>query len=828
MVAVLVFGALAAVLYAPQFEGRALVMHDVVQYEGSARDIVAEREATGHVPHWTGASFAGMPSYFIYTGYSGHWAKYVFKAVEFMGRPASLIFVAMLAFFAMLLLMRVNPWAALAPSVAYGLSTYFIIIIAVGHIGKMVALAYAPLLIGAVWFTFRRRLWLGGALSALAGAVLLASNHPQIVYYFLLVVLALWVSELVRAVRKREVPRWLKATGVLVGAAALAVGANLAPLWYMQEYAGESTRGGSELATGVGEKGLDLEYATQWSYGVGETFNLFIPYLYGGSSEGNFSADGAVADALANYNQRRLAPDLPSYWGPQPMTSGPTYLGAGALFLAVLTMFALPRRWWLWLAAVSVVAVLLAWGNHFMWFTRLFFEWFPAYDKFRTVSMILVIVEFSVPLLGALMLMKLWRMGDSADIKAAPEVKTPDRKELLRALRNTTIVLGGIALFFLLFGGTVFDFSAATDAQMPDDIAAAMRTERASMMRSDALRSLFWVALCAGMTATFAIGKLRRGWLMAFFAMVMVADIAAVDARYNHHSDFVPKVQTQTRPTEADRQIMEDKEPGYRVFNLTVSPFNDATTSAFHRSVGGYSAVKLQRYQDVIDRYLSQGDPAVLGILNVKYVITPEGVMQNPGAMGSAWFVDEVVSKETAAAEIDALAEVDLSSTAVVREGRVAEDLDAAPFSRDSLADEHAPVAAIRLAEPPTEGVDPDSEANTIVLADYRPDYLKYEYTSATDATAVFSEIYYPHGWQAFVDGKPADHFRADYILRAMRLPAGEHTVEFRFEPERFGAVNGLTMLFSLIIVLAVAAAIVIPCKERTDSENDARQKTEK
>lgn len=790
LVALVVFGSLAAIFYAPQFEGRMLVMHDVVQFEGTARDIYDARAQTGETPHWTGSSFGGMPTYFIFANYPGHWARNVFKVTEFMGRPASLLWAAMAAFFAMLLIMRVNPWVAIGPSAAYGLSTYFIIIIAVGHLGKMAALAYAPLLVGALWLTFRRRLWLGGALSAFAGAVLLAANHPQIVYYFLFVALALWISELVRAVRHGEVPRWAKVTGVLVVAGVLAVGANAAPLWYTQEYSGESTRGGSELATeGAAAKGLDLEYATQWSYGVGETFNLFIPHLYGGSSEGNFSKDGAVADALVKYNQRAAAVDLPSYWGPQPMTSGPTYLGAAALFLAVLAMFFLPRKRWMWLAAVSVVAVLLAWGSNFMWFTKLFFEWFPAYSKFRTVSMILVIVEFTVPLLAAFALCKMWGAADEKGIAAASE-----RGAMMKALRKTIYVLGGVALFFLLFGGSIFSFSSPVDAQLPDDIVAAMRSERASMMRGDALRSLFFVLTCTGVVVGFAMGKVRRGWLVAALSMLMFADLAGVDARYNHHKDFKPKADAVIKPTDADRLIMEDKELGYRVFNLTVSPFNDATTSMFHRSVGGYSAVKLQRYQDVIDRYLSKADPAVLGMLNVKYVITPDGVVQNPDALGAAWFVEGVVSEPDARGEIDALGTADLRREAVVRAG----DVDGLP-------------AQPRHSEPAScdAGVEPAGEASPINLTEYRPDYQKYEYTSGNDGVAVFSEIFYPHGWQSFVDGAAVPHFRADYILRGMNLPAGQHTVEFRFVPERFKAVNNITAIFSLIIILCVVAAII-------------------
>ncbi len=771
IVALVSFAAVTMVIFAPQWEGRAMVMHDVVQYKGSAADIVAHQKAFDEDPQWTGNSFAGMPAYMINIHYPGLIFTKVFKVLEFMGRPASLIFMAMVAFFVMLVLMRVNPWAAIAPALAYGLSTYFVIIIAVGHITKMVALAYAPLLVGGVWFALRRNIWLGGAMSAFFGALLLTANHPQIVYYFLFIVVALWISELVRAVRKKLLPRFAKATGVLVVAGALAVGANLAPLWYLREYSGESTRSGSELTQSAErqDKGLDLDYATQWSYGIGETLNLYIPYLYGGSSEGNFSDDGSVADALTVYGQRRMATDLPSYWGPQPMTSGPTYLGAVTLLLAVLALFLLPGRKTWWIVVVSMIAIMLAWGNHFMWFTRLFFEWVPGYSKFRTVSMILVIVEWTAPMLAALALAKIW--------------KGVDPQKLKKALRNTALVLGGVSLFLLMFGGTMFDFSNSFDGQLPEDIQRAMQTERASMMRSDALRSLIFVLIGVSIIVTYALGKLKRGWVMAAFAVLVVADMAGVDARFFKHSAFVPERQTGITPTPADEQIMADKELGYRVFNITVSPFNDATTSAFHRSVGGYSAVKLQRYQDVVDRYLSVGDPAVLDMLNVKYVITPEGVVQNPGANGAAWFVETAIGAATADEEIAALGSIDLRHEMVV-EDRFAPLLTATTTTADS-----------------TSHID---------LVEYRPNYLKYEYNASDETLAVFSEIYYDKGWQAYLDGEQVDHFRADYILRAMVLPEGEHTVEFRFLSERFYAVNGITMACSIAILIALLAAIIV------------------
>jgi hypothetical protein len=787
VIAAAVFAAVTMVCFAPQFEGRRIVMHDVMQYEGTARDVLDNEKATGEDSHWSGTSFGGSPTYLSTIKYPGLLFKWVFKAEALIGgRPASLIFIAMAAFFAMLVMMRCRPWVALAPSLAYGLSTYFMIIIAVGHIGKMAALAYAPLLIGAVWMTLRRNMWLGAALSALFGAILLATNHPQIVYYFMFILVAMWVNELVRAVRKKTTARFAKASGALVVAAVLAVGAYMAPLWYLQEYSRESIRGGSELSGAHTGDGLDLEYATQWSYGVGETVNMYIPYLNGGSSEGNFADDGAVAEALTPYGQRRVATQLPSYWGPQPMTSGPTYVGAAALFMAVLALFMLPRRRTLWVSAVSVLAIMLAWGSHFMPLTRLFFEYFPAYDKFRTVAMILVIVEWTVPLLGALALNRLWREADDSGRLPAGDTKVRG------ALKYTVCVLGGISLFLLLFGGTLFDFAAPYDTNFPDDIQRAMQSERASMMRSDAFRSLVFVLLGAAVVWLYAARKIGRVWVMAALAVLVVVDLGAVDGRFLPHSKFEPVSNSEIKPTAADLEIMEDKELGYRVMNLTVSPFNDATTSNFHRSVGGYSAAKLQRYQDVIDRYLVNVDQRVLDMLNVRYLITPDGVVANPDANGAAWFVERATGVPTADEEIAALASIDSRREIVVDE-RFAHHLTMTTTTADS-------VSWIRLTE-------------------YRPNYLKYEYSASDETFAIFSEIYYPRGWQAYIDGQPAEHFRADYILRAMVLPAGEHTVEFRFRSLHFDAVNNITLIFSLVILVCLGAAITatVKCRKTED-----------
>ncbi|MFQ8805942.1 MAG: hypothetical protein ACLR8Y_13680 [Alistipes indistinctus] len=540
-------------------------------------------------------------------------------------------------------------------------------------------------------------------------------------------------------------------------------------------------RGGSELKASSssmeGKEGLDLEYATAWSYGKGETLNLLIPNLYGGSSEGGFSDDGEVAQALTKYGARNMATHLPAYWGPQPITSGPMYVGAVALFLAVLGLFLLRRRVTVWIVVIALLAILLAWGKNLMWFTELFYYYFPMYDKFR--------IGFDDP-------------GDRRLVRAA--ARRADTAETVERGGASGETVQGIEvirrspwavspLLFLLLGGTLLSFTGEGDSQMfggqqVDDVFAAMRAERASLMRADALRSLVFVLLTAGTVLLFYRQKIKQGASCWYLALLVTADMVPVNLRYLRRDKFVEERHNTIRPTEADKQILADKELGFRVLNMTVSPFNDATTSYFHRSVGGYHGAKLRRYQDLIERYLGKMDIGVYNMLNTKYVIvqgedgTPEAQL-NPGANGAAWFVDSVRLVDGPDAEIAALGGLDTKTVAVVDK----------PFA--SLVENVAPAA--------------DSAAR-IAMTEYRVNLQRYEYTAAAPGVAVFSEIYYPKGWTAYLDGVEAPYFRADYVLRAMVLPAGTHTVEFRFRAPHYELLSSLTLISSLLLLGGVAA----------------------
>lgn len=784
VVAVLVFGVVSVIGFAPQLEGRVLPQHDIRQFDGMSRDIRECRADFDEDPQWTGAMFSGMPAYQINIKYPAQIIKRTVDWVQSLfAAPASMVFFAMLSAFVMALLMGMSAWVGIIVGLAYGLSTYFFLIIGAGHITKMWALVYAPAMLGSIHYTLRQNMWVGGALTALFAALEAGANHPQITYYFVLAAAALFISELVFAIKNRVCKNFAYRTVVLVGAAILALGANFAPLYYTMQHTSDTTRGGSALAVENERKGLDIEYATAWSYGIGESWNMLIPDFVGGDSGATFSKDGEVVEALkelgaSKRNAEQIAQQLPTYWGEQPYTAGPTYIGAIVIFLALLGLLLADNRNRWWVVAATILAILMSWGYHAMWFTELCFNYLPLYNKFRAVSTALVVVEWSAPLLAGVALWQIYQ-------------KWEDKKFLTRKIAIAAGVTSGVCLIFAVAGSSILDFGeeasvammgeAFGDVEIGAIVAEAMAAERASILASDAWRSIAYILLAAGvLLGALHIDQKWRTGALALVAVLIVADILPINLRYLPYETFVEKRNTQIRPTEADRQIMADKELGYRVFNLTVSPFNDATTSMFHRSIGGYHGAKMGRYQDLIDHYLSNGNEAVLDMLNTKYLITKEGVIERPTAYGAAWFVSNMEIVESADEELAALGVIDLRTTAV---------------------------AEVGAPRPRIEG------AGEIELKEYRPNYLRYDYTlTGGSAVAVFSEIYYDKGWQAYLDGEPCDSFRADYLLRAMVLPEGQHTIEWRFKAPNWSLTEAITLICSILIIFALVIPVILKC----------------
>lgn len=783
IVALAVFAIVSMVYFAPQYEGRVVRQGDEIQAQGMKGGIEAHKEAYGEHPQWAPNMFSGMPAYLIDMNYEGRLVKHTGDMFYFLGKPAGFYFVLMAGFYLMLLIFGIDPWTAIAGSLAYGLSSYFIIIFEAGHITKLMAMAWAAPMVGAVFLAYRRNLWLGASLAAFFGSIEISCSHPQISYYFLFVLAGLVVAMLYDAIKSKTINKFAVSTAVLLAAGVLAVGSNIVQLYYINDYSKESTRSASELKGDDAGRdnrtdGLDRDYITAWSYGKAETFNLLIPNLMGGTSSGGFSDDGKVAEALKPYNATSLAAHLPGYWGPQPMTSGPVYIGAVMIFLAVMGLFLLRGSVKWWLAGVTLLAVMLAWGRNFMWLTDLFIDYVPAYDKFRTVSMILVIAQWSVPLLAML------GMREVMDADGAEA-----RVRVGKAIRYSLFVTGGIALLFLTVGGALFDFSGEYDTAMglPDDILAAMRDERASLMRSDAFRSLVFVTLTAALVSMLYRGRVSAGVAATVLSVLVLSDMVPVDKRYLDYDKFVARKEAVgVTPTEADRIIMSDPDPDFRVANLTVSTFADATASYHHKSVGGYHAAKLRRYQEFADRYLTGGDLKGFDMLNTKYFIQrgengePEA-RYNDGALGNAWFVRDVVVADGADEELDAIAAIDPAVTAVVDRRFMA---DAPQLHADSSA--------------------------TVELTDWRANRLTYKAETPHDALAVFSEIYYPRGWRATIDGAEVPVIRADYILRAIEVPAGEHEIVFSFAAPHFGLLRGITAACSAAILLGTVLSLAL------------------
>ena len=812
VIAIALFFLLAILYCAPQMSGEVLIQHDVQQYDGMTKDILDNREATGEDAQWTGGMFGGMPAFLINVKYPSQAVKgTIGKVVKIIDTPASFLFFAMTAMWVAMLLFGISPWVGLVAALAYGFSTYFLLIIGAGHITKMWALVYAPLMMAGAYYTLRRNMWVGGALTALFTSLEIGANHPQITYYFLIAMAAMWLSEGIFAWRQKAIKEFGKRTGILLTAGILAVGSNLSPLWQTMQHSKETIRGGSELVekdAASGTDGLDLEYATAWSYGRAESLNMFVPDFMGGASTDTFAVDGPVAKSLAEYGLEQMAQYMPRYRGAQPYTAGPTYLGAATIFLAIMALWLLPSRQRWWIVGASIFTLLMSWGNNLMWLTEFLFDYLPGYNKFRTLSMALVVMQWTVPLLAALGI-------------ARVVAEDTDPARIKKALRWATGICAGVLLVMIVGGRSLGDYGMqeggeSLSAQLREMLeqqggqeyikqgvheqiawaaASAMADERVDAMQADAWRSLLFVVLAAVAVAGYAARKVIKSApaLCCVLAVVVAADLIDVDTRYLNYDSFVDSYTAKITPTEADRLIMEDKDPAYRVLNLTVSPFNDATTSYFHRSVGGYHGAKLSRYQDMIDRHLSYLHEGILDMLNVRYIIdapTADGVYMRETANGAAWMVQSVVRASSPQEEIELVGKIDTKREAVMTDEYLPENFN---FSSGEIS-----------------------------LEEYRPNYLRYKASAQGTALVVFSEIFTKQGWTVKIDGEKARPLRADYILRAVELPAGEHTVEWSYRAPNWALVEGIALACSVAVLAAFLLTLIYLIRNARRQENKA------
>lgn len=823
LIAILAFIVISFIYFFPAItEDRILFQHDTVAGAGAGQEAKEYYERTGERTRWTNALFGGMPTYQMSPSYdSTEPLTFVQKVYHlFLPNYVWLTFIMMLGFYILLRAFGIPAWLAGLGGIIWGFSSYFFILIAAGHIWKFITLAYIPPTIAGIVLAYRKKYLLGGIITALFMAMQILSNHVQMTYYFLFVILFMVGAFFEDAWRKKELPQFFKATGVLIVAGLIGVSINLSNLYHTYEYSKETMRGKSELkyegaAAKQTSSGLNRDYITQWSYGIGETFSLLVPNVKGGASVPLSRSEKAMEKANPMYSS--LYSQLTQYFGDQPMTSGPVYVGAFVLMLFILGCFIVkgPMKWAL--LGATIFSILLSWGKNFMGLTDFFIDYIPMYNKFRAVSSILVIAEFTIPLLAILTL---------KEILTKPELL----KEKLKYIYISFGLTGGLALLFAIAPRLFFptyipgNEMAALQNALPADqlspIIANLEEMRVHLFTSDAWRSFFIVTIGTLLLLAYNAKKLKATWTVAAIALLCLGDMWSVNKRYLYDEQFIPKSeQTATfRKTQTDELILQDPSLDYRVLNFAGNTFEENNTSYWHKSVGGYHAAKLRRYQEMIDHHIAKEMQAayqevataggqmdsvnaakfpVLNMLNTKYFIVPAGQqgqtvpIENPYTFGNAWFIDKIQYVNNANEEIDAIGQVDLQQTAIV-DSKFKEALKGVNEGyKDSLS--------------------------TIRLTSYEPNQLVYETSSPQDGIVVFSEIYYP-GWTATIDGKPADIARADYILRAMNVPAGKHTIEMRFDPQSLHITEGIA--YGAMALLLVGVIILIWIYRKKYSEN--------
>lgn len=797
------FVALTVLYFAPGIlGGKVLLQGDTTRFTGMSHELLEYYQKEGKGSAWTGSMFSGMPAYHIAMyGTPPNYLEYAERVVKQIDyQTAGMVLTGLICFYILMCVMGVSRWLAVTGAVAFAFTSYNIIIIVAGHVTKAYVIAYMPLTLAGMCLLFRQK-WLWGAvLFTLGTALSVSNNHLQITYYLFLFCLIFYMGYLVQTLKEKAYPRLLRVTGVLAACALLAVLPNISNLYFNYEQAQESMRGPSELTaavTGDSAKpsdGLEQNYAFEWSYGKGELLTLLVPDAYGGESGGTVGSSSELYKALrAKGAQVGNEIQTYTYWGDQLFTAGPVYFGAVICFLFVLGMFVIrnPLKWWIF--GASVFFVFLALGRNLIWFNDFMFHYLPMYNKFRTPSMALVIPEMTFPLIG------IWGLSRVLRQKV-------DGKLLQRGFWWALGITGGICLVLWLAPTAFLDFRSVLDAryQLPDWYYNALLNDRRALASSDAFRSLVFVVLTAALLLWFgkAKDKKKTATFVGIGMLVLVlTDLWTVDRRYLSEKNYVlPRTVEPYKASVADKEILKDTDPSYRVLNLN-DPFQDATTPYFHKSVGGYHAAKLRRYQELIDfrlipeiRALGQSktveeltgalrNSPSLNMLNTRYIIysPDQAPVVNPYAYGNAWFVDSYELVDNADAEIKALDTLQPLRKAVI-DKRFAADVEGKTIVPDSAA--------------------------YITLVSYKPDELVYRTSASGEQLAVFSEVYYPHGWKAYIDGEPAPHFRADWTLRAMWIPAGEHTVEFKFIPDTYRTVATVASVSSAVILLLLIAAL--------------------
>lgn len=794
--AIVLFILLAVIYASPVLDGKVVNAEDTKSWEGMYQESKTFHENTGEYTWWSGSMFCGMPTYQIgggkYQGSNLGAPISMLVRLGFSGTLAILI-CYFLGFYILMRAFKVNAWLSIIGSIAITFSSYFFIIIGAGHVVKAFGLGLMAPVIGGFYLIFQKKYGWGIIITMIYTAIGFMS-HPQMSYYIFMLIGVLFFAELYTHIKEKRMLDLGK--GILLFAVAVVIGLGTGYAKYKTntEYLKETMRGGhSDLVNTAPEKGdaaskagLDIKYATQWSYGIDETLTFLIPGYKGNSSNYDVGKDSETYKALINNGVPRkeaesFSKHVPAYWGNQPSTSGPVYMGAIVCFLFLLGLIIVkgPYKWALLVA--TLFSILLSLGSNFMSLTELFFNYFPMYNKFRAVSSILIVAEITMPLLGFLA------------IKAIMNQEVTKKKALIGVFISGGITMG-ICLFIALFGPMMFDFTSSNDSvmfsQLPEWLSSAILADRASILRTDALRSFLFILLGGGLVWLYASARIKAKWFIPLLGILVLSDMWPINKRFFNDDYFVTAKQDKNyfKKMPYEEQLLNsDKDPNYRVLNLTTNTFNESRTSYYFKSIGGYHAAKLRRYQDLIEAHISKNNMEVINMLNTKYLFVPGEngdveVKRNPDAMGNAWFVDSLFVVNTPNEESDALNTINLRNSAVT-------DVKFKSFAQNFKPGH-------------------DSTA-TVQLLSYAPNKLEYKYSASCPGTIVFSEIYYPYGWKAFIDDKPVEHFRANYTLRALNVPAGQHQIRFVFDPD--SAKNGsIVSIICFLLIYATIAGIAI------------------
>ncbi len=840
LVALVIFAAINIIQFSPMFSGKTLMQGDIVRFKGMAQEATEFRNTEHSEALWTNSMFSGMPAYQISTQYPGNWLNKIDRVFHiYMPHPSGYVFLYFFGFFILLLCLEINPWLAIVGALAYGFSSYFYIILEAGHNSKANAIGYLAPTLGGIILLMRGKHWLGFAVTLLFMAMELNANHVQISYYGFMLFGLVILSYGIYAFKQKNLKPFFIATALFIGATLVSILPNAGNLLATYEYGNYTIRGKSELTIDANGKskgsistsGLDKDYATQWSYGVGETGTLLIPNFKGGASGAIGNADKDALKVVDGQMREQIGGSS-AYFGTQPFTSGPVYIGAIVMLLAFLGLFIIehPIKWALF--AATLLSISLSWGKNFMGLTSFFMDVLPGYNKFRAVSMILIIAELTIPLLAVLAIDKFIKLVEKGE-----PVKLPFTNKLIdikKMLIISVAVIGGFCLVSAFMPSLTNSFipegeetqianqfgqsgadAAQISAFMPDYLNNLTKA-REAIFKSDARRSAIFIGLAALFLFLYLIKKLNKELLFVALAIFMVADLWPVANRYLNGENFVSKSMYNAPPqkTPADEVLLADKELDFRVLNLSVSPFNDATTSYYHKSIGGYHGAKLRKYQEIIDHHIdgeikafyedintsAQSDSlmqiltaklGVLNMLNTKYILLPtkDAVIpiENKTSNGNAWFIKNVKVVSSPDSEIVGLHNINTKRDIILQQ----KNKDLAPIA--------------------------DSYNNTgkITLQSYKPNDLVYEADTKEKGFAVFSEIYYPKGWNAYIDGTLTPHTCVDYVLRGMEIPAGKHKVEFKFEPTVYKTGNSIALVGSILVLLGVFGGFFFAYKKK-------------